>query len=476
MSLSTLHNSPRFNVVLMGLVFLFVFTAYSTIQVYASKLYSPDLSSNMLSTLYGVFTIMSFVAPGIVNKIGTRMAMMLGTLGYACLVVVGLIYFEENYADWLVIVGGGLCGLGAALLWTAQGRLILQYSTDENRGVNFGIFWGIFQAAAVIGGFLSWFYFASLGNDTGSSVLYIIFLAMVIIGGFCNFLLKAPSALKTDKVDPEHIAALDREFSELSWSAEAAATFRMFTRKEMLIMAPMFFYTGFNQPYQLNVFTRFFTSTSLGMEVVVFYLAEIIGGLGIGYVLDNICPSKRRHVLIWGQYILGLLGFALAVYHEYDYAWNKPTPTYEIQDSEIALPSVVFAIWGFSDSAVQCYAYYLMGNLYFSGKLQARAIGFYKFIQSLGWTIAFVLTPADRAAPMTQLLLVFALFVISFPLGYVVAPRDEINPKFAIEIGEDESRNVLPGAGSGAINAEKGVVYLGEQESYQVNAEKKETA
>ena len=44
-------------------------------------------------------------------------------------------------------------------------------------------------------------------------------------------------------------------------------------------------------------------------------------------------------------------------------------------------PSIIFALWGFSDSQIQTYSYWLMGTLYDSGVEQARAVGFYKMIQ-----------------------------------------------------------------------------------------------
>eukprot|EP01135_Chromosphaera_perkinsii_P003716 Nk52_evm34s252 gene=Nk52_evmTU34s252 len=429
--------TARFNVMLMGLVFMFVFTAFSTIQVYSSKLYDGDTGSNMLTTLYGVFAVFSFFAPSVTNKLGSRMTMMLGTLGYACVVITGLIYFETGYSDWLIIVGGGLCGVGAALLWTAQGRLILQYSTDKNRGFNFSVFWGLFQSSSIIGGILTWTYFASMGDDKGSSILYIVFLAMVVLGGLVLLLLKAPHLIRGKDVDMDHITRLDKEFSEFSWSEEAAATLRLFVKKEMIILAPLFWYTGFNQPYQLTTYNRFFTKASGGMEMIVFYGAEIIGALAIGYCLDNFRPSIRRHSMIWGQYAFGVIGFALALYHEWDYVWQKEAPAYDVGDSGIILPSFVYFIWGFSDSAVQAYCYWLLGNLYISGKMQARAVGFYKTVQSVGWSIGFVLQPVDRCPPMAQLLLVFGFFLISFPLGWLVAPRDETDAKFAIAIEED---------------------------------------
>ncbi|KAK3281630.1 hypothetical protein CYMTET_10588 [Cymbomonas tetramitiformis] len=184
-------STPRGQTVVMGLIFLFVFTAYLMIQGYASKIYGDTLASNMALTLYAFFTVFCFVAPAITNKLGCRLTMMLGVVGYGALVASSLAYFNSDTLDWLVIIGGALCGVGAALLWTAQGRLILSYSDGTNGGELFALFWGIFNGSALIGGVLTYAYYAK-SNSKGSEVLYIIFLAAIFGGAFMCLLLRNP--------------------------------------------------------------------------------------------------------------------------------------------------------------------------------------------------------------------------------------------------------------------------------------------
>ena len=69
--------------VLLGLVFLFVFMAYYMIQGYSANLYGSTLGSNMETTLYAVLAVFCFPAPAITNKLGTRLTMFIGIIGYA---------------------------------------------------------------------------------------------------------------------------------------------------------------------------------------------------------------------------------------------------------------------------------------------------------------------------------------------------------------------------------------------------------
>ena len=123
-------QNARAQSALVGLIFLFVFIAYLTIQGYASQLYGADLASQMETTLYAVFTLACFVAPPVTNRLGTRVTMCLGVLGYGALVGASLLLaiYQAPWCRAVVVVGGGVLGVGAALLWTAQGRFMLEWA------------------------------------------------------------------------------------------------------------------------------------------------------------------------------------------------------------------------------------------------------------------------------------------------------------------------------------------------------------
>lgn len=198
--------TPLSQVVLMGLVFFFVFSAFLTIQAFASDTYGEDLGSKMATALYLSFSFFSFVSPSVTNKLGAKMTMFWGTVGYAGLVAASLLYFEnlDKKLDYVVILGGVSCGLGAALLWTAQGRLIMQYSDGTDNGHLFSIFWALFNLSSLVGGLLTFFYFGT-GSDAdddasdasdGSTMLYVIFLAFILLGAAATQMLVTPKALK----------------------------------------------------------------------------------------------------------------------------------------------------------------------------------------------------------------------------------------------------------------------------------------
>jgi hypothetical protein len=68
----------------------------------------------------------------------------------------------------VVTLAGGVCvGLGGGMLWSGQGRMITDLSTDENRGFNSGLFYSLMLGGSGLGGFVVTFLFAPMepNND-----------------------------------------------------------------------------------------------------------------------------------------------------------------------------------------------------------------------------------------------------------------------------------------------------------------------
>lgn len=227
--------------------------------------------------------------------------MFFGVLAYASLVLNSLIYFlyggeDVRWARRMVVVGGGILGCGASLLWTSQGRLILQYASkaeelrilDEIDGVPsksktqtgrlMGLFWSIFQCSALVGGGVSFIYFNK--KPEGSAALYCLFLVFILIGALFTQFLLPPSMLKssgstvsfdrtknptylpldlseqtplycnvdsgaqyTGEESQVSIPVVMTDLSHQTWCEEAHGTFYLFFTKRMGCLLLLFFYT-----------------------------------------------------------------------------------------------------------------------------------------------------------------------------------------------------------------------------------------
>jgi hypothetical protein len=137
--------------------FFFLFMAFNTVNGLVSTLVSDNrLVQAASSLLYGVFTLSTIVAPAIIERLGSRMCMFLGSIPYVLLVFANIHPCYELFVPAYIGVG-----VGAALLWTSQGiemsRAAVAEAARTGQSVEAinnrftGFFWSCFQFNGALG-------------------------------------------------------------------------------------------------------------------------------------------------------------------------------------------------------------------------------------------------------------------------------------------------------------------------------------
>ncbi|KAF9401960.1 hypothetical protein BGZ94_005036, partial [Podila epigama] len=192
------------------------------------------VGQNANVALYTCFAIFGFLAGAIHNKLGPKWTIFLGCSTYA---VYAGSYLNYNHTKngAFTIVAGGLLGVGAGLLWTAQGAIMMAYPRESDKGKYIGYFWAIFNAGAVLGSCITFginkdvTVTKSLGDST-----YIAFLVLMAIGTFIALTLAPPSTVTHSNGDKIKIQAFP------TWSGEILAVLKLFLDWRMLVLIPMF--------------------------------------------------------------------------------------------------------------------------------------------------------------------------------------------------------------------------------------------
>lgn len=105
---------------------------------FLKKILQTTINQNLgyytLAVLYSSLSISNFISPFIVSKFGEKISLIIGTLSYA-------IYIGSNIyvTQPSLYISSILVGFGGAILWNAQGSLIIKYSTEETIGANTGL-------------------------------------------------------------------------------------------------------------------------------------------------------------------------------------------------------------------------------------------------------------------------------------------------------------------------------------------------
>ena len=99
--------------------------------------------------LYSTFAVVGFFAGTIVNRLGVRLALSFGGIGYT-IYSISLLVSEHKYVPGFNIFAGAFLGVCAGLLWAAQGTIMMSYPAEHQKGRYFAWFWAIFNIGCLL--------------------------------------------------------------------------------------------------------------------------------------------------------------------------------------------------------------------------------------------------------------------------------------------------------------------------------------
>ncbi|KAI0089942.1 MFS general substrate transporter [Irpex rosettiformis] len=381
----------------------------------------PTTSANANSALYATFAVAAFFAGSINNVLGSKITLLLGSIGYAIYIGSYLTVNIHPNASGFVIAAGCILGVCAGLLWTAQGSLMLGYPTESQKGRFIAIFWSIFNLGGVVGASVSLGQnFHSEANSVSNGT-YIGFIILTGIGVLIPLLM----------VDPKHMIRSDGTRVPVpqhpSWKTELHGLWiALKTDPCIVLLFPMFFASNWFYTWQFNDFNgAIFNIRARSLNNLVYWLSQIIGSVSIGFLLDQQGISRRvRAFSGWC-----VLVFMVFVVHVWAYFYQREytrasvlSPTFDkidIFDRPYVGRIFLYVCCGLLDSMWQTTAYWLMGAMSNNPSKLAHFSGFYKSIQSAGaagiWRADAVGIPYMNMFISTWVLLVAGL-VFAFPM------------------------------------------------------------
>jgi len=111
---------------------------------------STYMQDSANTALYSTFAIVGFFSGSITNRIGVRAALGFGGICYSIYAASFLCYKHTQNTGFVIFAGAWL-GICAAMLWTAQGTIMVAYPPEKRKGHYIAWFWVIFNLGAVIG-------------------------------------------------------------------------------------------------------------------------------------------------------------------------------------------------------------------------------------------------------------------------------------------------------------------------------------
>ncbi|CAJ1076067.1 UNC93-like protein MFSD11 [Xyrichtys novacula] len=398
-----------FNVVILGLGFLFIFTAFTTTgnieQTVVKSLENSTFSGSgyhSLGIIYGVFSISNLLAPTVVAVIGPRLTMFLSGILYSGYTAVFIIP-----STWSFYFTSVLIGIGAAMLWTAQGHFLVENSEASTINRNTGMFWALLQCSMLFGNLYIYFDWNGRTEISDSSrKKNFLSLMVASILGTLSFLVLRKSHHEEELLSEEEGQSLlstrmiykHRANNAMQDAkTEFKTILQLLKAKTILLLSPCMAYSGLELSFYSGVYGTCIGATThfgeaakglIGISGIMVGIGEIVGGGLFGLVCKN-NRFRRTSVVFLGMVVHFVAFYLIFLSIPSDAPVVFKTTT---QMSPYLTPSVSIALLcsfllGLGDSCFNTQLYSILGRVYAEQSTPAFAI--FKFIQSVFAAVAF---------------------------------------------------------------------------------------
>lgn len=284
------YASPKVQLLMVSLVCFLCPGMFNAVNGMGGAGQLSTLASDDANTaLYSTFAVVGFFAGTFANRLGIKLTMSLGGLGY-CIYVASFLCFSHTQNLGFVVFAGAFLGVCAGLLWTAQGAIMMSYPPEKYKGRYISWFWIIFNLGAVVGALIP--LGQNLNNQSGpvTDGTYAAFIVLMFVGAMLALFLC--NADRVQREDGSHVILMKNP----SWQSEISGLWEMLYHDPWIILLfPMFFASNIFYTYQTNDMNAgYFNTRTRTLNNVLYWAAQIFGAVLFGYALDF--HSVRRSV------------------------------------------------------------------------------------------------------------------------------------------------------------------------------------
>ncbi|PCH44644.1 hypothetical protein WOLCODRAFT_123884 [Wolfiporia cocos MD-104 SS10] len=428
-SMARLIKLPAFYTTPMAQVVLVGITCFGTVGMYqaignlgAGGTGNISLFDIANGVLYGFFAVTGCISGGINNVLGPRLTLFLGTLGYA-LYLGGLWCYQAHAVSWFLILSGALLGISAALLWSAQGSIMMSYPLENDKGRAFAYFWAIFHLGTFMGAVIAFTINIRSGElGSVSTGTYLAFLIIIAFGIASALLILPPDRIVRADGTRVAIRAHASPREEIVGMWQTLRDWRVFA------LLPMWFSSIYFYSYQGALNTACFDGVTRALNAVLEGAGAILGALLIGiFVLDSPFPQLQVGRRTRGYLGLGAVVLATSAVWICGLAWQVTftradtarMPLINYHDKAYRDKAPLFFFYYFADACYQALAYWIMSALTNDPFKLARFAGLYKAVQSAGAAGSYGMDSV-KTPFLNEILASWLMMIVSFPLAFAV--------------------------------------------------------
>ncbi|KAL9242497.1 hypothetical protein vseg_016489 [Gypsophila vaccaria] len=365
--------------------FLLVFSAYGAVQNLESTVNDEgDLGTTSLGILYVSFMVFSLFASLVVRRLGSKYSMMIGTTGYWLFTAANLL------PNWYTMVPASVyMGFCASIIWVGQGTYLTSTACSHARDCNLhdgtvignfnGEFWGIYATHQVIGNLIALFLLkdGTGGATSGINVLFLVFLCIMTIGCVLMCFLNRRDGSSDEQPKDSSIGCSSFVVSVAKSVVKPLLDIRI------LLIIPLFAYSGLQQAFVWAEFTKKIVKPALGESgiggsMAMYGAADAVCSLIAGRLTSSL--SSITWIIVGGSLVHAIILLWILI------AYSTTTGVLGI-----VYPLVMAAALGIGDGVLMTQMNALLGML-FKHDMEG-AFAQLKVWQSFSIAVIFFLTP-----------------------------------------------------------------------------------
>lgn len=357
-SSSSHHQIKMYNIVVHGIAFMVIFSAFQTASEYAQPILQNqnlgDLGFLSSAVIYISLSFSNLVAPAVVESLKPKRAMIFGASLYLVYLAA---YLKPTFET--VLAASVVLGFGGAILWTAQGIFLIENSNKMHPGRDSGIFWSLLQCRLLIGNGVAYITFGSDANENYNSIqaedaynFYKVLLILGIVGVAILFLLRSSNKNHHTVLSANIAHTHSCIHTFVSSICRIQQVIRYGPRIGHLIVC--FCYTGLMLTFwsgkYFSLMHTIFGPTSVALGGISLGTGEIIGGIGSGFCADRCGRGIAFMLAIVAHCVALALAFEIFV-HEGS----------KTQDYKTVLGYAIGFLLGLGDAGVNTAMYAMLG-------------------------------------------------------------------------------------------------------------------
>ena len=401
----------------LTIAFFFLFAPFSAIQNLESSLNAEDkLGPTALATLYLVYTFGCLLAPAVVGTLGAKYSMVISSV-FVCLFVVAHVK-----PTWFTLMpASASVGLWCAFMWAAQGVYItncaLGYAAS-NEGVTTadalnlfnGMFWGLYNVNQILGNVISSLVLSRGHSQQTLFTLFFLFLALAVLAT-CLMCMLRPLAEINDSIVGRKIE--EKDVAEKTVGGMIVNTFAVMQDREMMLLSPLFFFTGLSFGFLCSDFSKDLVHESLGVQHIGLVMCAFGGADAIACLIlgkaSKYIDQRRLMIFMYFGYTCLFLFFMV---------WSVRTNAY----IELYLVAIIY---GCVDAIAITQIYAVIGERFQDNMESAFAL--FRMWNSLAMSLAFF---GSSLLPWFAKVLVILIALNISMAGFFALKRDDVAPLF----------------------------------------------